>query len=383
MSRAEITTPEIIPDESVIELSLRPQRLSEVHRTGPREGVLRILDARVAPEPLDPHALFFRPTTASAKTTLAELKRRARRQHSQHFRTRTSRNPATWSEPLTNLREGDILFIDEIHRLRPIIKSSSIRRDGGLPHRHPPLRRTQGADDQHERREVHAHRRDHPARHAHAAHARGSGSGCGSTSIRPPTPSRSSTAPAEVMQVEIDETGRRRSQAIARNSGVANRLLRRIRDFAQVRAGDIIDRKVATDALQLLGRPVQARRYGLARPRDHHREVRGGPVGVAPIAAAVGEDAGTLEEGLRAVSRADGFLQRTPMDAVATRAGVPALRVQSAEHERRRAGTDAVLRLRGSASTARGAIVISPQCSRALGPESTGRLFAPRSVFTT
>src|SRR3954464_3590777 len=122
MHRAEITTPEIIPDESVVELSLRPQRLSEFIGQDRVKDSLRIyIDAALARrEPLD-HTLFFGPP-GLGKTTLAELIAREL-----GVNIRTSSGPALEKAgdlvgTLTNMRRGDILFIDEIHRLKPIIE---------------------------------------------------------------------------------------------------------------------------------------------------------------------------------------------------------------------------------------------------------------------
>src|ERR1043165_9823340 len=122
MSRAEITTPESLTDESVVELSLRPQRLSEFIGQQKVKDSLRIyIDAALARrEPLD-HTLFFGPP-GLGKTTLAELIAREL-----GVNIRTSSGPALEKSgdlvgTLTNLRQGDILFIDEIHRLRPVIE---------------------------------------------------------------------------------------------------------------------------------------------------------------------------------------------------------------------------------------------------------------------
>src|SRR3977135_1582311 len=122
MSRAEITTPEIIPDESVIELSLRPQRLSEfIGQDRVKESLRIYIDAALARrEPLD-HTLFFGPP-GLGKTTLAEL---IARELGVNIRTTSGpalEKPGDLVGTLTNLKEGDILFIDEIHRLRPIIE---------------------------------------------------------------------------------------------------------------------------------------------------------------------------------------------------------------------------------------------------------------------
>ena len=122
MSRAEITTPEIIPDESVVELSLRPQRLSEfIGQDRVKESLRIYVDAALARrEPLD-HTLFFGPP-GLGKTTLAELIARELGVNIRSTSGPALEKPGDLVGTLTNLREGDILFIDEIHRLRPIIE---------------------------------------------------------------------------------------------------------------------------------------------------------------------------------------------------------------------------------------------------------------------
>src|ERR1700688_781289 len=122
MSRAEITTPEIIPDESVVELSLRPQRLSEfIGQDRVKESLRIYIDAAVARrEPLD-HTLFFGPP-GLGKTTLAESIARELAVTIRGSPGPALENPGDLVAPLTNMRSGDILFIDEIHRLKPIIE---------------------------------------------------------------------------------------------------------------------------------------------------------------------------------------------------------------------------------------------------------------------
>src|SRR5436309_14013110 len=122
MTRAEITTPEILAEESVVEVSLRPQRLSEfIGQQKVKESLRIYIDAAMARrEPLD-HTLFIGPP-GLGKTTLAEL---MARELSVNVRTTSGpalEKPGDLVGTLTNLRAGDILFIDEIHRLKPIIE---------------------------------------------------------------------------------------------------------------------------------------------------------------------------------------------------------------------------------------------------------------------
>jgi len=122
MARAEITTPEIIADESAVELSLRPHRLAEFIGQRKAKNNLRIaIDAALGRREALDHILFSGPP-GLGKTTLAEL---VARELGVNIRTTSGpalEKPADLVGPLTNLREGDILFIDEIHRLRAVIE---------------------------------------------------------------------------------------------------------------------------------------------------------------------------------------------------------------------------------------------------------------------
>src|ERR671919_3028667 len=120
--RAEITTPEILADESVVELSLRPQRLAEFIGQPKVKDSLRIaIDAALGrKEPLD-HTLFHGPP-GLGKTTLAILLARELGVNIKTTSGPVLEKPGDLVGILTNLREQDILFIDEIHRLRPVIE---------------------------------------------------------------------------------------------------------------------------------------------------------------------------------------------------------------------------------------------------------------------
>ena len=122
MARPEITTPEELTEEGPVELSLRPQRLSEFIGQQRVKDALQIsLDAALARrEPLD-HTLFFGPP-GLGKTTLAELIARELGANIHQKSGPSLEKPGDLVGTLTNLRRGDVLFIDEIHRLRPVIE---------------------------------------------------------------------------------------------------------------------------------------------------------------------------------------------------------------------------------------------------------------------
>jgi len=320
MSRAEITTPEVLTDESVVELSLRPQRLAEFIGQQKVKDSLRIyIDAALARrEPLD-HTLFFGPP-GLGKTTLAEL---IARELGVNIRTTSGpalEKPGDLVGTLTNMREGDILFIDEIHRLKPVIEEFlypamedykiDIRLSDGpkaqtitmpvekftligattrLGMLTAPLRARFGIEQRLNYYPVDA--LEHIVRRT-----------------------------ADVLKVIVDDSGAHEIARRARGTPrVANRLLRRVRDYAQVRADGMIDRAVANEALQLL----DVDQFGLddmdARIlKAIIEKFEGGPVGISTIAAAVGEDGGTIEEVYEPFLVQNGFLQRTPRGRVAT-----------------------------------------------------------------
>jgi Holliday junction DNA helicase RuvB len=320
MSRTEVTTPEIIADESVVELSLRPQRLSEfIGQDRVKESLRIYIDAALARrEPLD-HTLFFGPP-GLGKTTLAEL---IARELGVNIRTTSGpalEKPGDLVGTLTNLREGDILFIDEIHRLRPIIEEFlyPAMEDWRIDIRLSEGPKAQTISMQIEKFTlIGATTRlgmlTPPMRARFGIEQR--------LNFYPPGDLEQIVhRTAEVMQVEIDEDGAKEIAKRSRGTPrVANRLLRRIRDFAQMRAGGSINRKVAADALQLL----EVDQFGLDDMDSRIlktiiEKFDGGPVGVSTIAAAVGEDVGTLEEVYEPFLVQNGFLQRTPRGRVAT-----------------------------------------------------------------
>jgi Holliday junction DNA helicase RuvB len=320
MSRAEITTPEVLSDESVVELSLRPQRLSEFIGQQKVKDSLRIyIDAAIGRrEPLD-HTLFYGPP-GLGKTTLGELIARELGVNIHTTSGPALEKPGDLVAPLTNLREGDILFIDEIHRLRPIIEEFLYP---AMEDYRIDIRLSEGPK---------AHTITMPI-----ARFTLIGATTRFGMLTPPMRARFGIIErlnyypvedlehivfrsAEVIKVDLDEGGAveiaRRSRGTPR---VANRLLRRIRDYAQVKADGRITKGVADSALAML----DVDEFGLddmdARVlKTIIEKFDGGPVGIGTIAAAVGEDPSTIEEVYEPYLVQNGFLQRTPRGRLAT-----------------------------------------------------------------
>ena len=320
MSRAEITTPEVLSDESVVELSLRPQRLEEfIGQHKVKANLQLAIDAALARgEPLD-HAVFYGPP-GLGKTTLAELIARELRVNIRTTSGPALEKPGDLVGTLTNLRAGDILFIDEIHRLRPVIEEflypamedykidirlsegpkaqtitmpierftliGATTRFGMLT---PPMRARFGIEQ----------RLNYYSPEDLELIVRRTG---------------------EVLKVEIELAGAREIARRSRGTPrVANRLLRRVRDYAQVRADGVITEDVARAALAML----DVDQFGLDDMDSRIlktiiEKFDGGPVGVSTISAAIGEDTNTLEEVYEPFLVQQGFLQRTPRGRVAT-----------------------------------------------------------------
>jgi holliday junction DNA helicase RuvB len=321
MARAQITTPEALENERLTDAALRPSRLDEfVGQSKVKESLQIAIDAaKQRNEPLD-HALFFGPP-GLGKTTLALL---MAKELGVDIRTTSGpvlERPGDLVGMLTSLKAGDILFIDEVHRLRPALEEflypamEEFRVDvriGDGPHAQtlpmqlerftligattrfglltPPLRARFGLVER-----LHYYPPDDLVQII----ARSAG----------------------ILGVAADAAGvaeiARRSRGTPR---VANRLLKRVRDYAQVRAGGSkITAAVAGEALKRL----DVDEFGLddmdARILKAIIEMfEGGPVGVQTIAAAVGEDPGTLEEVYEPFLMQQGFLARTPRGRVAT-----------------------------------------------------------------
>jgi holliday junction DNA helicase RuvB len=318
--RHEVTTPDELPDEATVELSLRPQRLAEFIGQQRVKDSLRIaIDAAVARrEPLD-HTLFFGPP-GLGKTTLAQLIAREMGANILVTSGPALEKPGDLVTPLTNLRAGDILFIDEIHRLRPIIEEYlyPAMEDYKIEIRMADGPKAQTISMAIERFTlIGATTRlgmlTAPLRARFGIEQR--------LNFYPPADLEQIVRrTADVLNVPIDAGGTteiaKRSRGTPR---VANRLLRRVRDYAQIRAGGAITQPVAIRALELLDVDQMGLDDMDARLlKTIIEKFSGGPVGIGTIAAAVGEEAETIEEVYEPFLVQNGFLQRTPRGRQAT-----------------------------------------------------------------
>jgi len=320
VARIEVTTPDALPEEGGAESALRPSRLDEfVGQTQVKASLQIAIDAaRARGEPLD-HTLFFGPP-GLGKTTLAMLMAREMGVQCRTTSGPVLEKPGDLVGLLTGLGPGDVLFIDEIHRLRPVLEEFlypamedfrvDVRISEGPSAQTIPMSLERftlvGATTRYGQLTP-------PMRARFGLVER--------LNFYPPEDLATIvTRSAAILGVPIDAEGAlevaRRSRGTPR---VANRLLRRVRDYAQVRADGRITVAVAAEALARLN----VDEFGLddmdARILSTIIEkFGGGPVGLTTLAAAVGEDAGTLEEVYEPFLMQQGFLDRTPRGRTAT-----------------------------------------------------------------
>ena len=319
MERRIIST-EITKEDKQIEKSLRPQFLNEyIGQDKIRKNLKIYIDAaKLRKESLD-HVLFYGPP-GLGKTTLCNIIANEMGTNLKVTSGPAIEKPGDMAAILNNLNEGDVLFVDEIHRLNRQVEevlypameyfaidivigketgARSIRLDlpkftlvgattrAGLLT--APLRDRFGVVQKLE---------------------------FYTTDELKEIVMRSSM----VLGVEIDESGAveiaRRSRGTPR---LANRLLKRVRDFAQVKYNSVIDKKVADYALYILNDD----KLGLDN-NDRMilltiiEKFGGGPVGLNTLSAALGEDAGTLEDVYEPYLLMNGLINRTPGGRVAT-----------------------------------------------------------------
>ncbi len=336
MDHRRETDPASAPAEREWDRSLRPERLAEfVGQPHLRESLQIFLEAaRGRGEPLD-HVLLVGPP-GLGKTTLACILAREMGVEARITSGPVLERPGDLAGVLTNLEEREVLFIDEIHRLSRVVEEyiypamEDFRLDIVLD-------------------------KGPAARSLRLSLARFTLIGATTRAGMMTSPLRSRFGfvarldfyPAEdlvailnrsaaVIGARLTEEGAMEIARRARGTPrIANRLLRRVRDYAEVRARGLVDKDVASDALDLLAvdgcglDEMDLRILGTILGKFD-----GGPVGLNTVAAAVGEEAETLEEIYEPYLVKEGFLARTPRgrvvtDRAADHLGVPRPRRQA------------------------------------------------------
>jgi holliday junction DNA helicase RuvB len=326
-----VTTPEVTEqriisgaagaEEEAVERAIRPRRLADYVGQGPVKAQLDIFitAARARGEALD-HVLIFGPP-GLGKTTLANIIAAELGVNLRQTSGPVLERPGDLAALLTNLQARDVLFIDEIHRLSPVVEEVlypamedyqlDIMIGEGPAARSiklnlPPFTLV-GATTR-------AGLLTSPLRDRFGIVQRLEFYGTEDLE-------RIVKRSAGILNVGIDEAGAKRIAQRSRGTPrIANRLLRRVRDYAQVRAEGHIDEAVATAALDLLevdreGFDTLDRKLLMAVIE----RFEGGPVGIDSLAAALGEERGTLEDVTEPFLIQQGFLIRTARGRMVTR----------------------------------------------------------------
>ncbi|WP_372872048.1 Holliday junction branch migration DNA helicase RuvB [Shewanella sp.] len=312
--------PQDLGQEDVIDRAMRPKLLDEYTGQDDTRAQLKVFieAAKKRGEALD-HMLIYGPP-GLGKTTLANIVANEMEVNIKSTSGPVLEKAGDLAALLTNLEEGDVLFIDEIHRLSPVVEEIL----------YPAMEDYQLDIMIGEGPAARSIKLDLPPFTLVGATTR-AGSLTSPLRARFGIPLRLEfynvrdlssivARSAKVMNVPMDDGG---AEEIARRSRgtprIANRLLRRVRDFAEVKHDGTISRAVAQSALDLLdvdseGFDYMDRKLLLAIID----KFMGGPVGLDNLAAAIGEERETIEDVLEPFLIQQGFVQRTPRGRIAT-----------------------------------------------------------------